>query len=143
MKKIKALNFIKKDNYNRYFIALLIILIVILFSQILSNYKKIVVLQEEIKIQKEVSKEVVIDEEIKESSLMSDTKKVYDLIGPSNVESINLDKNKVTIVGKCSDVEDINKLRKMKNINNFTVNSVEKQDDDYLFNVVYQIGGGD
>lgn len=145
MKKYKVINFLKEEKTeDKYFKCTVIILIYLLVFQIYTNIKYINDLQEQINNTKlETKSRTVINSEDKKSTLIKDSKKIYDLLGVSNVDRLTVENNKVYIEGKCKNLEILDKLKSMNNIKNFSITSVENKNSKLYFNVVCEIGGAE
>lgn len=142
MKKVQAINFLDENKKEAtYFRILITLLIILLLFQVISYMKSINELESEIN---EIKSSINIKKpkvEVEKSTLLEDTKIVYDLLGFSNVDSVSIENNKVALEGKCENLEMLDELKAMDNIKDVSINSVEKQDDKYLFKVIYHIGG--
>ena len=145
MRKIKTINFLKEDKIkDKYFISFLLILVLLLFFQEISYLKSIKTLECEINQMKALRLENENKNKnvkLEKSTILEDTKDIYSILGPSNVQSLKLSNNKIEIEGICEDLRDIDKLKSMKNIKNFSIDTVEKKENNYLFKAVYEIGG--
>ena len=143
MKKYKLLNFLKEEKQEeKYFVCTVIILIYLLIFQIYTDISAINNLKEEINNTKSTTQLTTqIKSENKKSTLIKDTKKVYDLLGFSNVERLSIEKNKVSIEGKCKNLKKLDELKSMDNIKNFSIASVENKNNKLYFHAVYEIGG--
>ena len=145
MRKIKTINFLKEDKIkDKYFISFLLILVLLLFFQEISYLKSIKTLEYEINQMKALRLENENKNKnvkLEKSTILEDTKDIYSILGPSNVQSLKLSNNKIEIEGICEDLRDIDKLKSMKNIKNFSIDTVEKKENNYLFKAVYEIGG--
>lgn len=145
MRKIKTINFLKEDKIkDKYFISFLLILVLLLFFQEISYLKSIKTLECEINQMKALRLENENKNKnvkLEKSTILEDTKDIYSILGPSNVQSLKLSNNKIEIEGICEDLRDIDKLKSMRNIKNFSIDTVEKKENNYLFKAVYEIGG--
>lgn len=145
MKKIKMINFLEEDrSEEKLFKCTIIILICLVSFQSYRLINEIINLQEEVKQIKNTSQEGVIkvsNIEDKNITLMKDIDKIYKLLGHSNIERLYMESNMVNIEGKCIDLEILDELKEMENINNLSVNSIEKKGKKYSFQVMYEIGG--
>ena len=145
MRKIKTINFLKEDKIkDNYFISFLLILVLLLFFQEISYLKSIKTLECEINQMKALRLENENKNKnvkLEKSTILEDTKDIYSILGPSNVQSLKLSNNKIEIEGICEDLRDIDKLKSMRNIKNFSIDTVEKKENNYLFKAVYEIGG--
>lgn len=143
MKKYKLLNFLKEEKQEeKYFVCTVIILIYLLIFQIYTDISAINNLKEEINNTKSTTQLTKqIKSENKKSTLIKDTKKVYDLLGFSNVDRLSIEKNKVSIEGKCKNLKKLDELKSMDNIKNFSIASVENKNNKLYFHAVYEIGG--
>lgn len=143
MKKNNLINFLKEEKQEeKYFKCTVIILIYLLVFQSYTSIKSINNLKEEINNTKVIAQSTkILESKNKKSTLMKDTNKVYDLLGFSNIKRLSFENNKVSIEGKCEDLEILNKLKSMDNINNFSITSVENKNNKLYFHAVYEIGG--
>lgn len=137
------INFLKEEREEeKYFKCIVIILIYLLVFQIYTNIKHIDDLKEEINnIKLETQSRVITKSKNKNGTLMKDTKKIYDLLGVSNVDRLIVENNKIYIEGKCKNLEILDKVKSMDNINSFSITSVENKNNKLYFNVVCEIGG--
>ena len=143
MKTNNLINFLKEEKQEeKYFKCTVIILIYLLVFQSYTSIKSINNLKEEINNTKVIAQSTkILESKNKKSTLMKDTNKVYDLLGFSNIKRLSFENNKVSIEGKCEDLEILNKLKSMDNINNFSITSVENKNNKLYFHAVYEIGG--
>lgn len=145
MKKVKTINFLEGDrSQEKLFKCTIIILLYLSAFQSYRLINQIITLQEEIEHIKNISQEEAIkvsNMENKNITLMKDINAIYTLLGFSNVERLYMENNMVNIEGKCSDLKVLDELKEMENINNLSVNSVEKKGQKYSFQVMYEIGG--
>ena len=145
MKKAKTINFLEKDrSEEKLFKCTIIILLYLLSFQRYRLINEIITLQEEVEQIKNISQEETIkvsNIENENITLMKDIDKIYKLLGFSNVERLYMENNIVNIEGKCIDLKILDELKSMENINNLSVNSVEKKGKKYSFQAMYEIGG--
>ncbi|MEG0856921.1 MAG: hypothetical protein RSG52_10650 [Terrisporobacter sp.] len=143
MKKIKTINFLKKDKTeDKLFTCVVLILIYLLVFQGFSYIKSINLLEDEISnIKLSMNKKEESTLEVKKSTLLGDTKEVYDLLGVSNIQRLYIDNKQVEIEGKCKDLKVLDELEEIKSVNDVSVSSIEKKGSKYFFKVIYQIGG--
>lgn len=143
MKRDNLINFLKEEKQEeKYFKCTVIILIYILVFQSYTNIKSINNLKEEINNTKLINQSTEVSEtKNKKSTLMKDTNKIYDLLGFSNINRLSFENDKVSIEGKCENLEILNKLKSMDNVNNFSITSVENKNNKLYFHAVYEIGG--
>lgn len=143
MKKIKTINFLKKDKTeDKFFTCVVLILIYLLVLQGFSYIKSINLLEDEISnIKLSMNKKEESTLEVKKSTLLGDTKEVYDLLGVSNIQRLYIDNKQVEIEGKCKDLKVLDELEEIKSVNDVSVSSIEKKGSKYFFKVIYQIGG--
>lgn len=143
MKKENLINFLKEERQEeKYFKCTIIILIYLLVFQIYGKLQSINNLNGEINNAKLiVQPKVEVKYENKKSTLMKDTKKVYDLLGFSNIENLSIENDKVSIEGKCKDLKILEELKSMDNIKNFAITSVENKNKKFYFYATYKIGG--
>ena len=143
MKRDNLINFLKEEKQEeKYFKCTVIILIYLLVFQSYTNIKSINNLKEEINNTKLINQSTEAAEtKNKKSTLMKDTNKIYDLLGFSNINRLSFENDKVSIEGKCENLEILNKLKSMDNVNNFSITSVENKNNKLYFHAVYEIGG--
>lgn len=143
MKKYKSINFLKEEKQEeKYFKCIVIILIYLVAFQSYTNIKSINSLKEEInKIKLSTKSTQILESKNKKSTLVKDTNKVYDLLGFSNVDRLSVENNKVSIEGKCKNLEILDQLKSMDNIKNFSIVSVENKNNNLYFHAVYDVGG--
>lgn len=145
MKKGKLINFLKAEKQEeKYFKCTLIILIYLFAFQSYTNIKLINELKEDINNTKLITQsqtQKVIKSEDKKRTVVEDTRKIYDFLGVSNVDRLSVENNKVSIEGKCNNLDKLNQLKSMDNIKNFSITSVEKKNNKLYFQAVYEIGG--
>ena len=143
MKRDNLINFLKEEKQEeKYFKCTVIILIYLLVFQSYTSIKSINNLKEEINNTKLINQSTEVSEtKNKKSTLMKDTNKIYDLLGFSNINRLSFENDKVSIEGKCENLEILNKLKSMDNVNNFSITSVENKNNKLYFHAVYEIGG--
>lgn len=143
MRKYKLINFFKEEKREeKYFKCTVIILIYLLCFQIYTNIKHIDNLKEEINNNKlSAQTKVIRENNNKNSTLMKDTKKIYDLLGVSNVDRLVFENNKIYIEGKCKNLKILDKLKSIDNINNFSITSIQNKSNKFYFNIICETGG--
>lgn len=143
MRKYKLIDFLKKEKREeKYFKCTVIILIYLLSFQLYTNIKYINDLKEEINNNKlSAQTKVMRENNNKNSTLMKDTNKIYDLLGVSNVDRLVFENNKIYIEGKCKNLKILDKLKSIDNINSFSITSIENKSNKFYFNIVCEIGG--
>lgn len=143
MRKYKLIDFLKKEKREeKYFKCTVIILIYLLSFQLYTNIKHINDLKEEINNNKlSAQTKVIRENNNKNSTLMKDTNKIYDLLGVSNVDRLVFENNKIYIEGKCKNLKILDKLKSIDNINSFSITSIENKSNKFYFNIVCEIGG--
>lgn len=143
MKKYNLINFLKEEKQEeKYFKCTVIILIYLISFQSYTNIKSIYDLKEEISDTKlNTQSTETIQSKNKRSTLIEDTNRIYDLLGFSNVDNISIKNNKVSLEGKCKNLDALEKLKSMDNIKNFSITSVEKKNNKLYFHAIYEIGG--
>lgn len=143
MRKYKLIDFLKEEKREeKYFKCTVIILIYLLSFQLYTNIKHINDLKEEINNNKlSAQTKVIRANNNKNSTLMKDTNKIYDLLGVSNVDRLVFENNKIYIEGKCKNLKILDKLKSIDNINSFSITSIENKSNKFYFNIVCEIGG--
>lgn len=145
MKKHKLINFLKEEKQEeKYFKCTLIILVYLIAFQCYTNIKSINHLETEInEVKISTNSTETLESKNKKSTLVKDTNKIYDLVGFSNIERLSVENNKVSIEGKCNDLEILNEFKSMDNIKNFSITSVENKNNKLYFHAVYEVGGNE
>lgn len=143
MRKNSSINFLKEERQEeKYFKCTVIILIYLLVFQGYTDIKYINNLKEEINIVKLTNKPTeILESKNKKSTLIKDTNKIYELLGFSNIDRLFVENNRVSIEGKCKNLQKLNELKSMDNIKNFSINSVENKNNKLYFHLVYELGG--
>lgn len=143
MRKYKLIDFLKEEKREeKYFKCTVIILIYLLSFQLYTNIKHINDLKEEINNNKlSAQTKVIRKNNNKNSTLMKDTNKIYDLLGVSNLDRLVFENNKIYIEGKCKNLKILDKLKSIDNINSFSITSIENKSNKFYFNIVCEIGG--
>ena len=143
MRKYELIDFLKKEKREeKYFKCTVIILIYLLSFQLYTNIKYINDLKEEINNNKlSAQTKVMRENNNKNSTLMKDTNKIYDLLGVSNLDRLVFENNKIYIEGKCKNLKILDKLKSIDNINSFSITSIENKSNKFYFNIVCEIGG--
>ena len=137
MKKYKTIDFIKLHNHNIknikniYIIASLIILIVV-YKVNINIYNKETVVNEDIDINKELSKSTYIN--------FDNIKLIFNLIGKGNISRILVDNSGLEVEGECNNLDILEQLRTKSKSSYFSINNISKSDDKYIFNLKYNIG---
>lgn len=72
---------------------------------------------------------------------LSELKEVCSIIGMNKIKSISSSSNQIEIQGICDNTKILEKLSNRKNIKNFNIKSLEKEQKDYLFTIEYKVGG--
>lgn len=143
MRKYKLIDFFKEEKREeKYFKCTVIILIYLLSLQLYTNIKHINNLKEEINNNKlSAQTKVIRENNNKNSTLMKDTNKIYDLLGVSNVDRLVFENNKIYIEGKCKNLKILDKLKSIDNINSFSITSIQNKSNKFYFNIVCETGG--
>lgn len=149
LKNSKCINIFDKNekNLNLYQISTMIILLITLL-QISINLIKYTQLNDYISKNKSLRQEEV-NNSLNESNQNSDTQKcninlseleeVCSIIGMKKIKSIYSDSNQIEIKGVCNNTDILKKLSNQKNIKNFNIKSLQKEDKHYLFEIGGQI----
>lgn len=149
LKNSKCINIFDKNekNLNLYQISTMIILLITLL-QISINLIKYTQLNDYISKNKSLRQEEVSNS-LNESNQNSDTQKcninlseleeVCSIIGMKKIKSIYSDSNQIEIKGVCNNTDILKKLSNQKNIKNFNIKSLQKEDKHYLFEIGGQI----
>ena len=153
MKKSKCINIFEenKKNLNLYQISILIILLItsiqiginsIKYTQLndyISNYSYKYNPHEE--INKDLSYENSYTQKF--NTNFSKLKEVSSIIGMEKIQSIDWNANKVEIQGYCKDIKILKKISNLKNIEDFDIKNIQKNDNSnhYFFDLEYKLGG--
>lgn len=143
MNKPKVINFLKGYKINKTSRRLYILLVVsILFYTIVKVYVGITSIQ---KLEADVNnygdiKEVESESTMQVHSNLSQIKKAYELIGVNNITKVIMSSSKIEIEGVCLELNILEKIKNDDTISNICVNSIRKEEDNYVFNLTYQVG---
>ena len=67
-------------------------------------------------------------------------KVAFNLIGKENINRILVDNSGIEIEGECNNLDILEQLRNKSNSSYFSINSLLKQDNKYIFNLKYNTG---
>lgn len=148
IKNSKCINIFEKNtkNLNLYQIIILIILL-ITSIQIGINSIKYTQLNDYISsysqknnFQEEINKNLYTQ---KFNTNFSKLKEVSLIIGMEKIYSVDWSSNKVEIQGYCKDVEVLKRISNLKNIKDFNIKNIQKNDNlnQYFFDLEYKLGG--
>lgn len=148
IKNTKCINIFEKNtkNLNLYQIIILIILL-ITSIQIGINSIKYTQLNDYISSysqknnsQEEINKNLYTQ---KSNTNFSKLKEVSSIIGMEKIYSVDWSSNKVEIQGYCKDVEVLKKISNLKNIKDFSIKNIQKNENlnQYFFDLEYKLGG--
>ena len=143
MKKYKTIDFIKLYTPNRKNVKIVYILVALIM--VIGVYKVNMNQKRNTKIYNEES---VLDEniditEIDEESIyinFDNIKVAFNLIGKENINRILVDNSGIEIEGECNNLDILEQLRNKSNSSYFSINSLLKQDNKYIFNLKYNTG---
>lgn len=143
MKKYKTIDFIKLYTPNRKNVKIVYILMALIM--VIGVYKINMNQKRNTKIYNEES---VLDEniditEIDEESIyinFDNIKVAFNLIGKENINWILVDNYGIEIEGECNNLDILEQLRNKSNSSYFSINSLLKQDNKYIFNLKYNTG---
>ncbi len=143
MKKYKTIDFIKLHTPNRKNIKIVYILVALIM--VIGVYKVNMNQKRNTKIYNE---ETVLDENIDitesdEESIyinFDNIKVAFNLIGKENINRILVDNSGIEIEGECNNLDILEQLRNKSNSSYFSINSLLKQDNKYIFNLKYNTG---
>ena len=143
MKKYKTIDFIKLHTPNRKNIKIVYILVALIM--VIGVYKVNMNQKRNTKIYNE---ETVLDENIDitesdEESIyinFDNIKVAFNLIGEENINQILVDNSGIEIEGECNNLDILEQLRNKSNSSYFSINSLLKQDNKYIFNLKYNTG---
>ena len=143
MKKYKTIDFIKLYTPNRKNVKIVYILVALIM--VIGVYKVNMNQKRNTKIYNE---ETVLDENIDITE--SDEESIYinfdniqvafNLIGEENINRILVDNSGIEIEGECNNLDILEQLRNKSNSSYFSINSLLKQDNKYIFNLKYNTG---
>lgn len=153
-KNTKCINIFEENrkDLNLYQVSILIILLITLL-QISTNAIKYTQLSNYISSQK--SQEILIKQKVSNNSSdnnknlhtqecninLSELEEASSIIGMKKIKNIYSDSNRVEIQGFCKDTKVLEKLSNIKNIRDFNIKSLQKEGEEYLFDVEYKVGG--
>lgn len=143
MKKYKTIDFIKLYTSNRKNVKIVYILVALIM--VIGVYKVNMNQKRNTKIYNE---ETVLDENIDitesdEESIyinFDNIKVAFNLIGKENINRILVDDSGIEIEGECNNLDILEQLRNKSNSSYFSINSLLKQDNKYIFNLKYNTG---
>lgn len=143
MKKYKTIDFIKLYTPNRKNVKIVYILVALIM--VIGVYKVNMNQKRNTKIYNE---ETVLDENIDitesdEESIyinFDNIKVAFNLIGKENINRILVDNSGIEIEGECNNLGILEQLRNKSNSSYFSINSLSKQDNKYIFNLKYNTG---
>ncbi|MDU4936369.1 MAG: hypothetical protein E6X43_13770 [Peptostreptococcaceae bacterium] len=143
MKKYKTIDFIKLYTPNRKNVKIVYILVALIM--VIGVYKVNMNQKRNTKIYNE---ETVLDENIDitesdEESIyinFDNIKVAFNLIGKENINRILVDNSGIEIEGECNNLDILEQLRNKSNSSYFSINSLLKQDNKYIFNLKYNTG---
>lgn len=143
MKRYKTIDFIKLYTPNRKNVKIVYILVALIM--VIGVYKVNMNQNRNTKIYNE---EAVLDENI--DIIESDEESIYinfdnikvafNLIGKENINRILVDNSGIEIEGECNNLDILEQLRNKSNSSYFSINSLSKQDNKYIFNLKYNTG---
>ncbi len=143
MKKYKTIDFIKLYTPNRKNVKIVYILVALIM--VIGVYKVNMNQKRNTKIYNE---ETVLDENIDitesdEESIyinFDNIKVAFNLIGEENINGILVDNSGIEIEVECNNLDILEQLRNKSNSSYFSINSLLKQDNKYIFNLKYNTG---
>ena len=143
MKKYKTIDFIKLYTPNRKNVKIVYILVALIM--VIGVYK---VNMNQMRNTKIYNEETVLDENIDitesdEESIyinFDNIKVAFNLIGEENINRILVDNSGIEIEGECNNLDILEQLRNKSNSSYFSINSLLKQDNKYIFNLKYNTG---
>ena len=141
-KNAKCINIFEKNkrNFNLYQISRRIILLITLL-QISINLIKYIQLTDYISKSEleNTTQQQEANDTLSEGYENLDTQKCN--INLSELEEVSSSSNQIEIQGICDNTKILEKLSNRKNIKNFNIKSLEKEQKDYLFTIEYKVGG--
>ncbi|NMS89490.1 hypothetical protein HGQ85_06080 [Clostridioides difficile] len=66
---------------------------------------------------------------------LNEIKKIYEIVGISNITKISIDKNKLEMEGVCNDLDILNNLRKIRYIKDYYIDSIVRDGENYKFRI--------
>lgn len=153
-KNTKCINIFEKNkrDWNLYQVSTLIILLITLL-QVSINVIKYTQLTDYISKHKleNISQQEEVNKNLSEGNQNLDTQKcninlseleeICSIIGMNKIKSISSNSNKIEIQGICNNTKILEKLSNQKNIKNFNIKSLQKEEKHYLFTIEYKVGG--
>ena len=66
--------------------------------------------------------------------------KIYDLLGINNISKLSINGNTANIDGTCEDLNILENIKCEESIKNLSINHIRKQENNYVFNLTYELG---
>lgn len=144
MKTIKIINFLKYNKNKSQNIYLYTLIIIVISFTVCKTYIGNLKIKE---LETFINENYVDDLEedsksVKEDELITahHIKRSYDLLGLNNISKLTINENQISIDGICGELITIENLKDEYYIKNLSVNSIRKQENNYLYNLSYQVG---
>ena len=143
MKKYKTIDFIKPYTPSRKNIKIVYILMVLIM--VIGTYKVTMKQERNMNVynEKDALHENIDTTENDVESLyinFDNIKVAFNLIGKENINRMLLDNSGIEIEGECDNLDILEQLRSESNSTYFSINSLLKQGNKYIFNLKYNTG---
>lgn len=143
MKKYKTIDFIKlytpnRKNVNIVYILVVLIMVIGVYKVNMNQKRNTKIYNEEAVLHENID----ITESDEESIYINfdNIKVAFNLIGKENINRILVDNSGIEIEGECNNLDILEQLRNKSNSSYFSINSLSKQDNKYIFNLKYIAG---
>ena len=143
MKKYKTIDFIKLYTPNRKNVNIVYILVALIM--VIGVYK--------VNMNQEGNAKVYNEEDVSHENIdiiesyeeivyinFDNIKVAFNLIGKENINRILVDNSGIEIEGECNNLDILEQLRNKSNSSYFSINSLSKQGNKYIFNLKYIAG---
>lgn len=142
MKKIKTINFLSQYNplgkYNNITKILLSFMILFLVAKLLIGINSVKKLEQYLNNNNSVTYDK--DDTVSHVPInFNEICNIYNLIGYENIRKFSVKGSDVEIDGNCNTANDINVIKKRKGIKNFSINSIKKDKEKYIFKLKFQM----
>lgn len=146
MRKSVNINFFKYykiRNWNKFFAMICMLVIVYMILEIYNGISTIKDLDSF--ISSNIKEEVVPESNGANGNditfiSLEKVRKIYDLLGISNISKLSINGNIANIDGVCEDLNILENIKREESIKNLSINHIKKQESNYLFNLTYELG---
>lgn len=146
MRKSVNINFFKYykiRNWNKFFAMICMLVIVYMILEIYNGISTIKDLDSF--ISSNIKEEVVPESNGANGNditfiSLEKVRKIYDLLGISNISKLSINGNIANIDGACEDLNILENIKREESIKNLSINHIKKQESNYLFNLTYELG---